>query len=85
VKGFIETFSIPWSCGYGTKTGTIARFGAFAPPAGVIGFEVPTLYLIGPDGRIRWNDRRARYRHEDPDLLLKELESEIERALAPQR
>ena len=35
-----------------------------------MGYEIaPTLYLIGPDGIVRWTDQQARYRHTDPKKL----------------
>jgi hypothetical protein len=82
VAAFVERMSIPWPSGYGASNETIARFGAYGFDRALPGYEVtPTLYLIGPDGLIRWNDRQARSRHEDKGPLLKELETEIERAL----
>jgi len=42
----------------------------------------PTLYLIGPDGRVLWSDGRARMAHQDPAGLLQRLEEAIERELA---
>ena len=43
----------------------------------------PTLYLIGPKGRVLWDDGQARPRHrEDTQALLRRLDAEIERALA---
>jgi hypothetical protein len=82
-KVFEQEFSISWPSGYGATLKTVASLGALSPGAPP-GYEVvPTLYVIGPDGLIRWSDRRARTRHEDHGPLLKELETEIERALAP--
>ncbi len=43
----------------------------------------PALYVIGPDGRLLWDDGQARPRHRgDCEDLLRELDGEIERALA---
>jgi hypothetical protein len=80
-RAFEQEFSIPWPSGYGATMKTVASFGALAPGA-PRGYEVmPTLYVIASDGLIRWSDRRSRTRHEDHGPLLKELETEIERAL----
>ena len=46
---------------------------------------VPTLYLLGADGRVRWSDHGARLRHEEAAPVLQELEREIERALTEQK
>jgi hypothetical protein len=78
-----EQFGVPWSSGYGATSQTLARLGAFNRNVPVFGYEVqPTLYLLGPDGHVRWADGRARMAHEDPAPLLRRLEEEIERALA---
>jgi hypothetical protein len=83
VKVFVSQFSIPWPCGYAATNQTIAQFGAFNNAQKIPGYELnPTLYLLGSNGRILWSDRQARLRHKDPDPLLLELETEIERALA---
>jgi hypothetical protein len=79
---FTAGLAVPWPSGYGAANETIARFGAFAPGAPP-GYQVtPTLYVIGPDGLIRWCDRRARTRHQPPEPLLTELDHELEEALA---
>ena len=47
------------------------------------GYEIaPIIYLVGPDGRIRWTDGRARYRHEKPDKWGNDVAAAIEAALA---
>lgn len=82
VQNFVQRFSIPWPSGYQTSPQTIARFNAFNTAMSVRGYDVrPTIYLIGPDGRIRWCDGHARYRHRDADEALRELEIEIDKAL----
>ena len=79
---FVDQAGVPWPCGYGMTMPTIAMFGALNRDRMIPGYELrPTLYLIGPDGRILWSDRHARTRHEAPAPLLKELEDEIERLL----
>jgi hypothetical protein len=87
VAFFAQQFAVPWPCGYGASHGSIARFGAYSStrwsPAYHPGHEVsPTLYLLGPDGRVLWNDGQARPRHlTRPQALVRELELAIERAL----
>jgi thiol-disulfide isomerase/thioredoxin len=82
VRQFVKQCTIPWPCGYGATNQTIARFGAYSSKRRVPGYEVsPTLYVVGPDRRILWNDRQARMFHKDPGPLMKELETQIEQAL----
>lgn len=88
VESFVEQFSVPWSCGYGSTLQALARFGAYTTErmSGNYnpGYEVsPTLYLIGRKGRVLWNDGQARPRHlKDSAALLRDLDAEIERALS---
>src|SRR5262245_18610870 len=90
VEAFVEQHSIPWPCGYQSRLEDIAKFGAYTTeritPAFNPGTEVsPTLYLIGPDGRVLWNDGQARPRHlKDATALMLDLDTEIERALQRQ-
>jgi hypothetical protein len=85
---FVEQFGIEWPCGYEATLESVARFGAYhsawMSSADDAGREVsPTLYLIGPDGRVRWSDDQARPRHlHRPEVLLRKLEAAIQRALA---
>jgi hypothetical protein len=85
VAPYVKENSISWPCGYGAPLTCIAALGAYKAdePARMFpGYEVtPTLYVIGRDGRVRWNDKQVRLRHEDPGPLLKELEEQIEQAL----
>ena len=41
----------------------------------------PTLYVIGRDGKVRWSDRRSRYKHEPAAFTLRKLEEAIDEAL----
>jgi hypothetical protein len=90
VEMFVEQHAIPWPCGYGTRLEAIGRFGAYTTdrmtPGYNPGMEVsPTLYIIGADGRVVWNDGQARPRHlKDSAALVRELEDEIESALEEQ-
>lgn len=85
---FTEEFSVPWPCGYGMALEDVARWGAYSTSrmSGTYnpGYEVtPTLYLLGPDGRVRWCDGQARPRHaSDPAALLRRLDAAIEAALS---
>jgi hypothetical protein len=87
VEVFVESADIPWACGYGATLEELAQFGAYsADRMGANynpGYEVsPTLYLIGPDGRVLWNDRQARPKHlKGSAELVQELDAEIERLL----
>jgi hypothetical protein len=79
---FVREFGIAWPCGYGASRQTLVEFGAFTTSRGLPGYELePTLFVIGPDGRIRWSDDGARLRHQDAGAVLPELEAAIERAL----
>jgi thiol-disulfide isomerase/thioredoxin len=82
VEAFIKEHKVPWPNAYGVGMATIAAMGATnAMPTP--GYEVaPTLYLVGPDGRIRWCDRQGRYRHTEPKKWAGEVEEAIEAALA---
>jgi thiol-disulfide isomerase/thioredoxin len=82
-EDFVRSFAVPWPCAYGATNQTLARFGAFNPDSTMHGYEVKlTFYLVGADERVLWNDGSARQRHQSPDLVLRELEDQIERALA---
>ncbi len=80
VELFAEHFSVPWPCGYGATPQILSRFGAHT---GQKQYGVwPTLYLIGPDGRVVWSDGGARPSHRiDPNNLAHELDEHIEHAL----
>ena len=88
VESFVDQFAIPWPNGYGAPLETIARFGAYSTERMSDyfnpGYELsPTLYLIGPDGRIVWHDGQARPLHTlEPAELVEELDAAIARALA---
>jgi hypothetical protein len=85
VESFVKHFSLPWPCGYASSPEALVRFGAYSTRRArtFLGSEVtPTLYLIGADGHVLWNDAQARPRHlKDNQTLLRELDAEIERAL----
>jgi len=81
---FVEEFKVPWPTGYDVPLSVIQEYGVdrSAMESGVGGPVAPALYLLGPDGRVRWADAFARYRHRDPVALARELEAEIEKVLA---
>jgi thiol-disulfide isomerase/thioredoxin len=72
-RQYVDTWHFPWANGY-NATATVDALQAHAP----------TLFVVGPDGRILWNDDRARWRH-DYVGLGRRLESAIEDALAGNR
>jgi thiol-disulfide isomerase/thioredoxin len=85
-EGFTKEFGIPWPSGYLATAPTLARYGVVNPGMNVGGYDVrPTLYLVGPDGRVRWCDQNARARHRDASEIQRDLEAAIERALAEGR
>jgi thiol-disulfide isomerase/thioredoxin len=83
VNSFVDRFSIPWSSGASVPPKIIAGYGAWDKEKKIDGYEViPTLYILHADGKVLWNDSRARYRHRDPKEITSELTWEIEKALA---
>ena len=79
VEIYVRRHSVPWPNGYGVTAETAAALGAGSGLPGPIDYEVaPTLYLVGPDGRIRWVDGRGRARHQDP----REWENAVDAAIA---
>lgn len=82
VEAFVKQFSIPWPNGYGATPETVTALGAGSGMAmGAYGVA-PTVYLVDPDGRVRWTDDRGRYTHRDIARWGKEMEAAIEAALA---
>ena len=84
VQGVVTHFAIPWPCGYEAKSQTLARCGAYNFPNPRRGYEVkPTLYLVGADRRIIWNDGHARLKaNMDAFSLLRQLDERIAEALS---
>ncbi len=79
-ESFVRQHSIPWPSGYAASLRTIAAFGALNKSRPVRGYEViPTLYLVGPDGRVRWSDGNVRLRHDNlKSVLLKQIFEELD-------
>lgn len=71
-KEFTAATGIPWSVGY--DAGSAVR---------ALGAGAPTVFIIGGDGRVLWNDNRSRYRHKIEELE-QTLSDAIEQALAGQ-
>jgi hypothetical protein len=87
VRQFVEQYGIGWPCGFGVPLADLARFGVYDPsrrsresdPATEI---YPTVFLIGPDGRVLWHDGQGRPRHRvDNDTWVWELDEAIEQHL----
>ncbi|HQU45191.1 MAG: hypothetical protein B7Z73_18410, partial [Planctomycetia bacterium 21-64-5] len=71
-REFVDYWRLPWPNGY-QATATIDALKAHAP----------TLFVGGTDGRVLWNDDRARWRHDDVNLH-RRLQVAIENALQEQ-
>src|SRR5262249_9483922 len=83
VEQCVEQFDVPWPCAYGATSQTIARLGAYNHGMTTPGYEVKlTLYVVGTDNRVLWCDGHGRLAHVDRGPQLKQLEEQIERALA---
>lgn len=84
---FVEQFGVEWPCGYGATVEELARFGAYSAERATSTYNPhqeisPTLYLIGPDGRVLWHDGQARPRHQEaPADVVRDVEAAIEREL----
>lgn len=84
VEGFVRRHALTWANGYGASPETIAALGAGSGMTGPPEYEsAPTVYLVGPDGRVRWTDGRGRMKHEEPDAWARKLDAAIADALAP--
>lgn len=83
IEAYVKRHSIPWPNGYGMTPGAIAVLGAASGIPGTPEQELaPTLYLVGPDGRVRWVDGRGRYRHVETEVWLRDLDTAIAAELA---
>ncbi|MFO0799065.1 MAG: TlpA disulfide reductase family protein [Gemmataceae bacterium] len=66
VGQYVAQAHIPWANGYLLSTDTIIRLGIGSGMRGA-GYQVaPTIYLVGPDGVVRWTDQRMRMNHTPP-------------------
>lgn len=88
VESFADQAEIPWSCGYGASLESLAQFGVYSSQRMTAnynpGYEVlPTIYVIGADGRVLWHDNQARPLHRKLALdIVQDLENELTRLLA---
>jgi hypothetical protein len=87
-ESFVKVFAVPWPCGYEATLPFLAQLGAYSAKqmsaTSNPGSEVrPTVYLIGADGRVLWNDGQARPLHtKQSEALVREIDAAIDRALA---
>jgi thiol-disulfide isomerase/thioredoxin len=82
VAQFVEDFGLAWPNGYGATPETIVALGA-GSGMGMPGYGVaPTLYLVGPDGKVVWSDEQARYHHTESAKWRQDVERAIDAALA---
>ena len=68
-RGYVDDAHLSWpnACGAGASIDALRA-------------TAPTIFVVGVDGRVAWNDGRARYRH-DFERLGERLEAAIEAAL----
>jgi hypothetical protein len=78
-EDFVETFGVEWPCFYNTPHESLEALGAIAPDSGWV---APTVYVLGRDGSVVWNDRAARFTHQNPDDSIRELRRAIDKALS---
>ena len=51
-------------------------------PPPIAGYEVaPVLYLLGPDGTVKWTDQAARFHHKEPKEIAAELDAAVAKEL----
>jgi thiol-disulfide isomerase/thioredoxin len=82
VEDYVQKSKIPWANGYLIDGDMITRLGAGSGMS-VAGYQIaPTIYIVGPDGVIRWTDGRHRQRHPKTTDWEKELDAGIAAALA---
>jgi thiol-disulfide isomerase/thioredoxin len=83
VESRVRRHSIKWPNGYGAAAQMIADLGAASGMPGPAVYEVaPTLYLVGPDGLIRWVDGRGRHLHQDAQAWERKVDAAIAEALS---
>jgi hypothetical protein len=86
VRAFLGRYSITWANAYSVPPETVIALGA-GSGMDTPGYQVaPTIYLVGPDGRVVWTDGRARERHVPSQTWAKELDAAIAAGLeAPEK
>ncbi len=81
-EALVAEFSLPWPNGYGAPRAALPALGV---TSGMLmpGYEIaPTVYLVGPDGRVKWADSQGRYQHTQPAAWGRQLDDAIAAALA---
>jgi thiol-disulfide isomerase/thioredoxin len=77
VLEYAKQTKTPWPSGFDAPPETITALGAGSGIA-MNGYQIaPTVYLVGPDGKVRWSDDRARFRHKDAVPWEKELDDAV--------
>jgi peroxiredoxin len=72
---------VSWPCLYGATEEVLIALGVRDRRDG-LGLMFPTVYVIGRDGKVAWDDGQSRYRHEDRQVARRNLERALDRALA---
>src|SRR5205807_5634377 len=71
VEAFVKHFGVTWPSAYEVPHETIARWGAFNREIKLRGYEVKLIfYVLGADGRVRWNDHYDRVLHKNRSSLI---------------
>ncbi len=79
---FVAGNRISWPVGFSAEPLDIAKLGAFNETSPTMGYETkPLLMLIDPDGRLVWTDSHARFRHQEPEKTVRELDEILAKAL----
>lgn len=82
-EGYVRKHSIPWANGYGLNSSMIGALQARSGMPGPPDYELaPTLYIVGPDRRIRWVDGQGRFRHVEPTTWARQVDEAIEATLS---
>lgn len=83
VEDFSSSQGIKWPVAYSGDPVEFGKLGAFNETSPIQGYEVkPLLMLIDPQGRLIWTDNHARFRHQEPEKTIKELEAALVKAIA---
>lgn len=81
-KSYLDRTKMPWPNGHTAELEMLAALGSYQSSRNFPGADgVPTLYLVGPDGKVRWTDARARFRHQKPAAIVAGLETAIKALL----
>jgi thiol-disulfide isomerase/thioredoxin len=81
VKQYSDDNRLAWANGYDTPAELIVALGAGSGQR-MPGYQIaPTVYLVGPDGKVRWSDQRARMQRVGRAEWQKALDAAIAAAL----